>query len=76
MACRRDDAIRNSVKILKLNQCRKMGIFNTALKFPDHSINVAVKPCYFKATENERCADMYGAKKVSAVEPLLSSTLE
>lgn len=53
-----------------------MGIFNTALKFPDHSINVAVKPCYFKATENERCADMYGAKKVSAVEPLLSSTLE
>ena len=76
MAGRRDNAIRNSVKILKLNQCRKMGIFNTAFKFPDHSINVAVKPCCFKATENERCADMYVAKKVSAVEPFLSSTLE
>ena len=35
-----------------------MGFFNTAFKSPDHSINVAFKPCYFKATENEGCADI------------------
>jgi len=39
-----------------------MGFFNTAFKFPDHSINVAFKPCYFKATENEGCADKWSKK--------------
>lgn len=39
-----------------------MGFFNTAFKFPDHSINVAFKLCYFKATENEGCADIWSKK--------------